>query len=811
MKSSKTQNKVYGLLVGLLCLPVAGNIDAADKKNLFSSSQSVIPARAIENKPLVKQKTRRFSPAVVPQTKSHVPAKIKRLAPKPAVPRVLIPSRLSPVAKPRPPAAGAASVKRHPRAPPSRISAPVMPPVVRSAAPVRVAPALPVVPARHIPPTAPRILNPRRAQAATKVPRVRLPAVGRGHKGVGNARGGTGFTSGPPNYGRTTRPSRPKHTGTGAPPAPGRGFALSPLTVPKSGMADHSRGTGRRSVTPGNPARSSGFAPAQTGGRSMPAASRGQTPATARRGGMANPPASSSDTPAGTGRPSGARTAGGAHTSGFVPTKDVNGTPMFSTRDGTRIPGKDQSGYPGGINPDGSVSYSDGTRVEHNDDTGETRIIRPDGEVKVQHRGDNGAVTNPDYNPELGVSGGNDPSTPPPPPEYNAGEDSYRYSDGIGVKASHNGQRGRVQGNGDILFSDGTRYSHDTGTGRTTVIHPDGSTDIYENQNDTSSGRLRTRPGVDTTAADDGGTDVYDRTSGVSAHFGGSSPVSGSRGYAKRNEATGTFDYGDGTHLPTTSPDGSVTGKINPDGSIDYSDGTHVEHNTQSGETTITHPDGSTETKHRGDGKAMNDDSSSNSSDNGSGDTNSSSSSSSNSSDKDSNSSDDSSDTDSSDDSASSDNSKDNDSSSDDSASSDDTDTGDDNTGSDEAQTGFEGSRSNDGGPKATTVVDDRVSRMKGETRDPESPDDAEPGNRGSAPGSVSQPGPGGGHRGSPLARPSAAGHQSPIGGVVLPSVKSRTSVGGGDCFKRDGCDNMPTGGFQLDPFDRAPATNPGK
>ncbi len=139
-----------------------------------------------------------------------------------------------------------------------------------------------------------------------------------------------------------------------------------------------------------------------------------------------------------------------------------------------------------------------------------------------------------------------------------------------------------------------------------------------------------------------------------------------------------------------------------------------------------------------------------------------------------------------------------------------DTDSGDDDNASDEARGGFEGGRSSDGGPSATSVVDDRVARMKGEKRDPESPGDSEPGNGGSAPGSVSQPGPGGGRRASPLARPSAEGHKPLINGVVVPTVKTRSSVGGGDCFRSEGCNDVPTGGFQSDPLNRDPATNPG-
>lgn len=479
---------------------------------------------------------------------------------------------------------------------------------------------------------------------------------------------------------------------------------------------------------------------------------------------------------------------------------------MFGSRDGTRIPATSPQGASGGINSDGSVSYSDGTRVEHNDDTGETRITFPDGHVETRQRGD--GTSNPDYNPELGVSPDNDPGHAPPP-RYDAEQDAYIYGDNTGVKASHNGQRGAVQDNGDILYGDGTRYSHDAGTGRTVVTHADGSTDVYDNQRQHSQdgpgihhGHLHTGPGVDTTASDDGGTDVHDRQTGTTAHFGGGWVAGAGMGSAKYDNKTDTFDFGDGTHVPASH--NGVAGKINGDGSVEYSDGTRVEHNNASGETRITHPDGSVSYQHRGDGEPVDDDSGSDGNDDSGG---SSGDDSGSSDDRNDDSADDSTDeeADSSDDSGSDDSSEDSGSDAD----SEDSDSEDDGA-SDESRAGFEGGRGSDGGPSATGVVDDRVARMKGEKRDPESPDDAGPGNGGSAPDKVSQPGPGGGSGDSPLARPSADGHQSPVAGVVVPDVKTPSSVGGGDCFKPDGCDNTPTGGFRLDPFNRDPATNPG-
>jgi len=390
-------------------------------------------------------------------------------------------------------------------------------------------------------------------------------------------------------------------------------------------------------------------------------------------------------------------------------------------------------------------------------------------------------------------------------------------------------------GNGDIV--------RDENNGSKTTRHLDGSTETFDRNN----GSLYTNPGIKASPAADGGTYVNDPKSGTRAHFGGGQvendpgeikDIGAGRGQTpeggrvtdERNgsitlrNSDGTTDtwQSDGSHLSTgaglkTVPtaDGGTEVLDSGGKSLAHFGGGEVSSETSQakyiGGGTVQEPDGQ---KHQGkkpesmrngfgsdDSGASTDDSNNASADDSSSDSDSSSSSS-----DDSSRSDDSSDDDSADDSS--------DSSSDDSASSDDdsedNDSSDDDAGSDEARTDFEGGRSSDGGPSATTVIDDRVARMKGEKRDPESPDDEEPGNGGSAPDSVSQPGPRGGHRGSPLARPSAEGHSSPVGSVVVPLAKTRSSVGKGDCFKTGGCDNAPTGGFKLDPLNRDPVTNPG-
>ncbi|PIY05284.1 MAG: hypothetical protein COZ20_03650 [Gallionellales bacterium CG_4_10_14_3_um_filter_54_96] len=465
---------------------------------------------------------------------------------------------------------------------------------------------------------------------------------------------------------------------------------------------------------------------------------------------------------------------------------------------------------------DGSVSYSNGdiVRGENNGSKttrhvdGSTETFDPNGgtlqtgaDIKVSPAADGGTdVDDTKTGTSAHFGGGH--------VEHDPGDDKYNRS-------------------GDMQAPDGS-YSFTDSNGSTNIRHPDGSSEVWQSDGN----YLETGPGMKTNATPDGGTEVIDPSGGVTAHFGGGRIENDPS--ADKFDGSGDMQAPDGSHSFTDS-NGSITVR-NTDGTSNVwqSDGSYLE--TGAGMKTNATPDGGTEvidpsggvTAHFGGGqssteqseakyigggtvqepdgdkhpgkKPQSDNSSSADDDSDSG---SSASSDDSSSDSDSS-------ADSGDDNTDDDNSADSsDSSSDDSASKDDDSSSDDGS-SDEARAGFEGGSGSDGGPRATTVVDDRVARMKGEKRAPESPDDAEPGNGGAAPDSVSQPGPKGGHRGSPLARPSAAGHQSPVAGVVVSPVKSRAAVGGGDCFDSAGCDNAAVGGFKMDPLDRAPVTNPG-
>lgn len=65
---------------------------------------------------------------------------------------------------------------------------------------------------------------------------------------------------------------------------------------------------------------------------------------------------------------------------------------------------------------------------------------------------------------------------------------------------------------------------------------------------------------------------------------------------APKLRTDGDYQFADGTRVAGRDPSGN-RGKVNDDGSIVYSDGTVIRHDTRTGSTTITRPDGSSETR----------------------------------------------------------------------------------------------------------------------------------------------------------------------------------------------------------------------
>lgn len=137
-------------------------------------------------------------------------------------------------------------------------------------------------------------------------------------------------------------------------------------------------------------------------------------------------------------------------------------TDSYVFSDGKRVRARDPQGRMGTVREDGSIEYEDGTVVTHDTKTGETVINRPDGMTVVDRRG----TRRSEY------------------PRYDPERDAYVYEDGNRpgtniIATDPAGNRGVVQPDGSIRYSDGTVVRRDSTRGTTEIIRPDGSRTTY--------------------------------------------------------------------------------------------------------------------------------------------------------------------------------------------------------------------------------------------------------------------------------------------------------------------------------------------
>lgn len=124
---------------------------------------------------------------------------------------------------------------------------------------------------------------------------------------------------------------------------------------------------------------------------------------------------------------------------------------LFTFNDGIQVRATDRNGGQGKVNADGTISFPDGTRVSHDIATGDTKIFYADGHVELR-QGSGAAVDR-------------------------AG--NFRWSDGVAIPGTDpSGGQGRMTRDGWIEFPDGTRVSHDTSSGDTKIVMPDGSVTV---------------------------------------------------------------------------------------------------------------------------------------------------------------------------------------------------------------------------------------------------------------------------------------------------------------------------------------------
>ena len=165
-------------------------------------------------------------------------------------------------------------------------------------------------------------------------------------------------------------------------------------------------------------------------------------------------------------------------------------TDTFVFSDGKGVRGTDPNGNRGQVREDGSIEYSDGTVITHDTDTGET-IIRQGDKTRVDERG----------------------SKQTDGPVYDEENNTYVYDGGEGkgtrIRATDpSGNRGTVQEDGSIVYSDGTRIERDSTRGQTLVRKPDGSRIIYYadgtvvEYNASTGETTRRRSGSPTSSAD---------------------------------------------------------------------------------------------------------------------------------------------------------------------------------------------------------------------------------------------------------------------------------------------------------------------
>jgi hypothetical protein len=122
---------------------------------------------------------------------------------------------------------------------------------------------------------------------------------------------------------------------------------------------------------------------------------------------------------------------------------------VFVYPDGTQVRAVDPSGRAGMAAPDGSIRYADGTVVQHDGATGD---------IRLSHGNGSAAETLAGNAPTKGSSG------------------FLVFADGTRLRdADAAGRPGRMMGDGSVAYPDGTRATHDTRSGDTRFVAPDGT------------------------------------------------------------------------------------------------------------------------------------------------------------------------------------------------------------------------------------------------------------------------------------------------------------------------------------------------
>jgi len=155
-------------------------------------------------------------------------------------------------------------------------------------------------------------------------------------------------------------------------------------------------------------------------------------------------------------------------------------------------------------------------------------------------------------------------------PEWNESEGTYRWGDGTVARGvSPDGDVGKVNDKGDVVFTDGTTIVH-TGDQEVVVHRPDGSATTRQvNEN-----------GVWATTGSTGGPAT-----------GGDNSFAEKPNY---DSDSGSYGWSDGSNVAAFDQNGDM-GEINDKGDVVFNDGTTIVH-TGDGQVAVHRSDGSTET-----------------------------------------------------------------------------------------------------------------------------------------------------------------------------------------------------------------------
>ncbi len=217
----------------------------------------------------------------------------------------------------------------------------------------------------------------------------------------------------------------------------------------------------------------------------------------------------------------------------------------YSWDDGTTVRGIGPDGEVGQVNDKGDIVFNDGTTIVHTGDQ-QTTVHRPDGSSRTYDANESGQ-----WNPAGAGSAGTAPPTGSgtaagtgiDQPKLDSETGSYAWGDGTTVSGiGPEGDVGKVNDKGDIVFGDGTTIVH-TGDGQVVIHNPDGSSDSYTADDqgrwhpDSGSGSSGSGGSSESSSGGDSGSDSSSDSSDSSDDDGGSDDSSDSGDSAEDADA----------------------------------------------------------------------------------------------------------------------------------------------------------------------------------------------------------------------------------------------------------------------------------